>query len=123
MFKKLEIFCKKLFKNLNKLYLNFTMRQCPNCKEKGFEKNILEKKFIRKTTTFISDNSFNKYSSNEMSNRYNNNEREIEVNVYNIKYLCKHCNSVIEQEINDERNYGDLKILMTYSEYEKFVEK
>jgi len=108
----------KIIKNLKKWYENMTKEKCPNCNEIGFKDNEIEKRFIKKTTTFISDNSFDKYGSN---NPMRNKQREIEVttNIYNVKYLCQNCHYILEQEINDERDYGNIKILTTLEEYKK----
>lgn len=123
MLKQIKKFIKLQCNKFTKLYENITMQKCPNCQQKGFENNIIEKKFLRETTTYIDDNSHSSpiLDSHYRTSNINNlsNEREVKVNVYNVKYLCKHCNFIIEQEINDERNYGDLKILMPYSEYKK----
>jgi len=107
-----------MFKKIKNWLVNLNKQKCPNCNKIGFEDNKIEKKFIRKTTSYISDNSFDKYGSN---NPMAKNQREIEVttNVYSVKYLCQHCNYILEQEINDERNYGNIKILTTLEEYEK----
>jgi len=74
---------------ISKYYKNMMMIKCPKCQQKGFEKNILKKDFIRKTVVYKSTIDEMIFTNSNLKFIDNRTQEKVEVNVYNVKIYVK----------------------------------
>ena len=94
-----------MFKKIKKWLSEIGKEKCPHCNKIGFKDNERERNFIEKATRtshFYTpphpldtvNKSYSPHSQESSVTTYTD-----QVEIYNIKYLCKSCNLIIEQKV------------------------